>query len=184
MNLAGAKQPKSNRLKFSLVVAADEKNGIGVNGDLPWHLPGDMKFFRELTIGDGDNVVIMGRKTWQSIPDRFRPLSKRTNIVLSRGPLELPAEVLLASSLETALKIAESLPSPTANDVFIIGGGQVYSEALLHPDCQCIYLTRVKASFACHAFLPDLTLSWKIMNASEPQEENGLAYQFLTLEPK
>jgi dihydrofolate reductase / thymidylate synthase len=99
---------------FVVVVAATAGSlGIGKNGKLPWSLPLDMKHFKELTMAttrpNATNAVIMGRKTWQSIPPRFRPLERRLNIVLSRNPsireqLGLPAGVIVASSLQQALQ--------------------------------------------------------------------------------
>ena len=76
-------------MKFDLIVAADQNLGIGLNGDLPWKLKGDLKYFRNLTIQTQDrnkiNAVIMGRTTWESIPDKFRPLPNRLNIILSNS---------------------------------------------------------------------------------------------------
>ena len=170
----------STPTSFEIVVAADLNNGIGIDGDLPWKLPGDMRFFKELTLGAGHNVVIMGRKTWQSIPDRFRPLSGRINIVLSRQQLELPTGVLLADSLHAALDLCQSLPS--IDRVFVIGGGQIYAEALTHPSCSRVFLTRVMDQFPCDAFLPGLDRDWQSVACGETQTESSIAYRFETLE--
>ena len=78
-------------VNFSIVVAMDEQQGIGKGGKLPWHIPGDLKYFKNLTtktkLPDKKNVVIMGRKTWESLPQNFRPLSKRINVVLTRNKI-------------------------------------------------------------------------------------------------
>jgi len=97
---------------FSIVVAVDSEFGIGKVGTLPWHLPADMKHFKTVTTHNAsDNVVIMGRKTWDSIPEKFRPLSQRLNIVISRQEdLILPQGVLLAQCLEHALDLLEEDP--------------------------------------------------------------------------
>ncbi|MBC8406699.1 MAG: dihydrofolate reductase [Planctomycetes bacterium] len=167
---------------FEIVVAADQNNGIGLDGDLPWKLPGDLRFFKELTMGDGNNVVIMGRKTWQSIPDRFRPLDRRINIVLSRQQLDLPAGVLLAGSLNKALDICENELPASVNRVFVIGGGQIYAEAFTHPNCSRVYLTRVMGEFACDAFLLGLDKQWQSVACSETHTDNSIPYHFETLE--
>ncbi len=171
-------------MKLELVVAADEQNGIGVDGDLPWHLPGDMKYFKELTIGDGKNAVIMGRKTWQSIPERFRPLPQRWNLVLSRGELQLPDGVDLAHSLEAALEEIQRQirDGRDIERVFVIGGGQIYAAALESGLCNRVYLTRVATTLNCDAFLPSLE-QWQLLEESPPVEEKGLTYQFQVLEP-
>jgi dihydrofolate reductase len=185
-----ASDAKSNSecgpIQLELVVAADLQNGIGVNGDLPWHLPGDMKYFKNLTIGDGNNAVIMGRKTWQSIPERFRPLPDRWNWVLSRGEFDLPEEVNLAHSLEGAVaQIHQSrCNGRLVERVFLIGGGQIYDAALRSGLCKRIYLTRVQTTLACDAFLPPLAADWTEVEQSEIQEHRDLKYQFLVLEPR
>ena len=104
---------------FAAVVAADEEWGIGRDGDLAWRLPGDMRWFRELTIGkppEGvQNTVIMGRKTWDSIPPRYRPLPGRHNVVVSRNPeLSLPEGVTLVHSLDEGLGRARTETSSSS----------------------------------------------------------------------
>ena len=141
---------------FAVVVAADDDLGIGRDGDLAWHLPGDMRWFRVLTTGertDGvQNTVIMGRKTWDSIPRRFQPLPGRHNVVVSRNRnLELPDGVDLVHSLEAALSLEVD------GDVFVVGGGELYREAMVRSECQTVYLTRVRGSFGCDTFIPDPT---------------------------
>lgn len=109
------------------VVAAVARNGvIGKDNRLVWHLPEDMKHFRQLTMGA---PVIMGRKTWDSLPERFRPLPGRRNIVLSRQPGWQAAGAELAPSLDAALASAAGAPQ-----VFVIGGGQAYVEAMAIAD--------------------------------------------------
>jgi len=143
---------------FSIVVAMDETGGIGKDGQLPWRIPEDMKFFKQLTIGGGDNVVVMGRKTWDSIPDKFRPLPGRRNIVLSRTPREIgidhdPEKVQAISDFGAAMEIA----SQRWQDVFVIGGGEIYCQAIKLPQCKEIYITRVFGEFETDVRFPPLT---------------------------
>ncbi len=161
-------------MDFSIIVAMDEKGGIGKDGGLPWKLSKDMKHFRETTIGEGNNTVIMGRKTWDSIPDKFRPLPNRKNIVLSRQEnLILPKNTQLAHSLNQALEQTRH-----NGEVFVSGGGAIYQEALNHPACKTVYLTAVHASFDCDTFfLPDES-KWTLVSDSPIQEENNLHFSF------
>src|SRR3990167_6635768 len=138
---------KVNRQMFSIVVAMDEARGIGKDGVLPWHLPSDLKHFAHITkttssVHNAVNAVIMGRKTWGSLPERFRPLPGRLNIVLSRQQNhDLPRGVLLADSLDEAILKAKKA---NAEQLFVIGGGRVFEEALHDPHCEKLYITRIK----------------------------------------
>ncbi len=131
-------------MKISLVVAAAENNVIGVAGGLPWKLPNDLKFFRELTIG---KPVIMGRKTFASIG---HALPDRTNIVVTRSR-EATDGCITVHSLEEALKASEA---SGAKEVFVIGGGQLFEEVL--PLADRIYLTRVHAVIEGDTYFPAL----------------------------
>lgn len=118
---------------LSMIVAYGDDNVIGVDGKVPWRCPEDMKFFKETTMG---HAVIMGRKTWDSIPVKFRPLPGRMNIVLTRGAVD-QIGTNAAASLEAALDMAYKC------DVrpFIIGGAEVYRQAF--PLVTEVYATRV-----------------------------------------
>ncbi|RUS19645.1 dihydrofolate reductase [Endogone sp. FLAS-F59071] len=161
----------SSPVNFSLVVAASEDNGIGLNNNLPWRIPPDQVWFKRVTsripkdaVEDDtgsvkQNAVIMGRLTWESVPVKMRPLSGRVNIILSRNPDYLnatpypPNSVILASSLPSALSLVDPSRHPRT---YIVGGAQIYREALAHPGCEHILLTRVHTRVECDTFLPDL----------------------------
>ena len=166
--------------EFSVVVAADEAWGIGREGDLPWRLKGDMAWFRRLTVGDGSlgvpNTVIMGRRTWESIPERFRPLPDRHNVVVSSNrELQLPDGVSLACGLDEALEMASD------GDVFVIGGGQLYAAALASPACTTVHLTRVSGVHDCDTYMPDPTGSFHQIAATPAQDEGGIHWRVITL---
>ncbi len=177
-----------NMKEFSIIVACDEARGIGKAGLLPWHLPADLKHFKEITTapsGAGANVVIMGRKTWESIPDKFRPLPGRQNVVItSQSAYALPQGVLKASSLGQALEIVGNKRDGQFGDVFVIGGAQVFSEAIHHPSCQKIYLTRIWGRFDCDVFFPEIPLKFVETSFSRKFEENEKIFSFLILEDK
>lgn len=159
--------------KISIVVAMAQNRAIGKNNQLLWHLPADLKHFKEITSG---HTIIMGRKTYESIG---KPLPNRRNIVITRQSLQLNGcEVV--NSLQDALALCN-----TEQEVFVIGGAQIYQEAL--PLTQCIYLTEVKQSFEADAFFPEYnTNEWKetARQGFAPDEKNRLPYTFITLEQR
>lgn len=171
---------------LSIIVAVDKNFGIGKDGGLPWNLPGDMKHFKEVTTqpqGEGlINVVVMGRKTWESIPDKFRPLPGRLNVVLTRDPQYiLPSEVLKASGLEEALRLLSgaALTGKTGK-IFIIGGSEIFKIAISHPQCQEIFLTHIQRSFQCDRFFPTIPASFKETSRSEVFLKDPHEYSFIT----
>ena len=169
---------------FDIVVAMDLDRGIGKEGKLPWHLPGDLKHFKEITTTTPDktkkNVVIMGRKTWESIPEKFRPLPERINCILSRNN-DYPRleNVLYGESLDQALsKISGPSLNQDISAVFVIGGGQVYEEAIKNEHCRRIYLTQVLAKFNCDTFFPDYQRAFRQVSASAHLQESSVEYYF------
>jgi dihydrofolate reductase/thymidylate synthase len=178
--------------KFDLVVASDLNRGIGKENGLPWRLPGDMKHFRDLTTTTAApqkrNAVLMGRKTWESIPAKFRPLPGRINLVLTRNSQyeietdsremldqlsKFPAHAMTANSLESAL---EKLSDFEIENYFIIGGAHLYEQAVHHPSCNLLYLTEIDEKFQCDAFFPDFEHLFTLISTSKTHHDNGLNY--------
>lgn len=155
---------------ISIIVATAENGVIGKDNQLLWKLSADLKQFRVLTTG---HSVIMGRKTFESIG---RPLPNRTNIVISRQKdLVLPEGVLKVNSLEAAIETAENHAGN--EEIFIIGGGNVYEQALKITDK--IYLTEVKASIEGDAFFSALdTNEWKEISRISHQKDDKNEYDF------
>jgi len=120
-------------VKVTLVAAVARGDVIGTGEAIPWHIPEDLAFFRELTIG---HVVVMGRRTWDSLPERFRPLPGRRNIVVTRNPDWVADGAERAGSLDDALRLAHD-----ASDVFVIGGAEIFAAAL--PLADALVLTEV-----------------------------------------
>lgn len=165
---------------FSVIVAFDSQYGIGKNGQLAWELPMDLKHFKEITTTVTNpakkNAVIMGRKTWESLPQRFRPLPGRLNLVLSKDEKPgLPLEVLCSQSLDDALS---QLSSPNVENIFVIGGAQVYAHAMDHPLCQKLYVTHVQGEHGCDTFFPPISKQFFPISASEQYQEKGISFQF------
>ena len=111
-------------MKVALIVAIDAERGIGKNNDLMWHLPNDMKFFKETT---QNQIVVMGRKNYDSIPEKYRPLPNRLNVVLTRNEDFQAPDCEVFTSLEACF---EHFKNETERTVFIIGGGEIYKMAL------------------------------------------------------
>lgn len=135
-------------MNVKLIVAVDSDSGIGKNNDLLWHLPADMKFFKETTLG---HIVVMGRKNYESIPERFRPLPGRENAVLTRQPDFDAPGCIVFHSLPDCL---EYYRNEQERIVFIIGGGQIYQEALQMDSVDEMYVTHVEAKLDADTFFP------------------------------
>ncbi len=157
---------------LSIIVATDNENGIGKNNQLLWHLPKDLQFFKKTTSG---NPIIMGRKTFDSIG---KPLPNRRNMVITRqNDLEING-VEVYHDLNTALKECEA-----EKEVFIIGGGQIYKQAL--PLTQKIYLTKVHHEFDADTFFPSINAEdWEVILREDhfKDEKHQFDYSFIILE--
>lgn len=140
---------------ISAIAAVADNGTIGKDGGLPWHLPDDMKFFQRTTV---NHYVITGRKNYESIPERFRPLPNRTNIVVTRAEGYKAPGALVRRSIEEALDMARNAGE---TECFIIGGGQVYEEAFEKKLIHRIYLTSVHAAIAGDVKFPAIGKGWK-----------------------
>jgi dihydrofolate reductase len=151
-----------------IIIAAVAENGvIGKDGDLPWHYPEDMKHFRELTTG---NPVVMGRKTFESLPEDYRPLPDRKNIVLTRSGVD--EDVHEASSLEEAWEIA----SEDSDRVFIAGGASVYESTLEEADR--MELTRIHEEYDGDTCLPEFDGSeWEEVARDDHEDLSFISYR-------
>ncbi|MEE1943654.1 dihydrofolate reductase [Pedobacter sp. KR3-3] len=158
--------------QLSIVVAIAENRAIGKNNQLLWHLPADLKHFKQITSG---HTIIMGRKTYDSIG---KPLPNRRNIVITRQ------NGLQLEGVEVVNSLSEALALCTAeNEVFVIGGAEIYKAAL--PLTQKIYLTTVHQSFEADAFFPEINANEWAETEKEshsPDEKNALSYTFSTLQ--
>lgn len=154
-------------MKLALIVAMDRERGIGKDNDLMWHLPVDMQFFKATTSG---HIVVTGRKNYDSIPERFRPLPNRENAVLTRNSSYDAPGAMLFSSLENCL---EHYRFEEERTIFIIGGGQIYKEAMALNILSELYITHVEGSFGADTFFPtfDLNLWEANMLLQHPADE-------------
>jgi dihydrofolate reductase len=159
--------------KLSIAVAVGENFAIGKNNQLLWHMPADLKFFKQTTSG---HTVVMGRKTFDSVG---RPLPNRRNIVITRDT-ELKIEgVEVVNSLDEALAITRMEDKP----VFIVGGAEIYKQAL--PKTQTLYLTTIHHHFDADTFFPEIDRGeWKVISSEvhKADEKNKYDYTFEVLE--
>jgi dihydrofolate reductase len=158
-------------MTFTIIAAMEQSRGVGKDNAMPWHLSADLKHFAKTTMG---GAVIMGRKTWESIPDAYRPFKGRLNIVISRQEdYELPDGVKLVHSLDEALSATED------REAFVIGGANIFEQAIVHQGCNRLILTQIHADFEVDTYFPAIPEHFKIAATSEVQEEKGLRFQFL-----
>ncbi len=171
-------------MSFDVVAAVDDELGIGKNGNVPWHLPGDLAHFVALTKRSETgrpNAVIMGRKTWESVPERFRPLAGRRNVVMTRqAGYAAPGAVSVVSNLDAALEVAQR----GSDRVFVIGGGDIYRAAIAHPACRDLYITRVSGRFECDAFFPPFEGGFERTDILDDATENGIRYTIEVWSPR
>ena len=156
--------------RLHLIYARAANGVIGNAGALPWHLPEDLAHFKRTTLGC---PVIMGRKTWDSLPPRFRPLPGRANIVITRQPDFEEIGAKPAQDMREALQLCERAP-----DVWVIGGAQIYALAL--PLAHTAVVTEIEAAFEGDAFAPTLGSDWHETDRERHSAENGLRFSFVT----
>lgn len=174
-----------NCLAYNVIAAISKNGGIGYKSNLPWRLKKEMEYFNRMTNlvnrEGAQNAVIMGRNTWQSIPDKFRPLKGRLNVVISKTLSNVPEGVLLYPTLTEAVKYLHS--NNNIDKLWVIGGSGLYNEALKDKNCLKLYLTKIDQDYLCDTFFPefDIQLFQEITESNVPteiQEENGVKYEF------
>ncbi|MFD2045815.1 dihydrofolate reductase [Ornithinibacillus salinisoli] len=156
---------------ISLLLAMDRNNVIGANNDLPWHLPNDLKFFKEVTTG---NTIIMGRKTFESIG---RSLPNRRNVVLSQNQTAFPDGVEVIRDIDTILQWNESNPT---EEYFVIGGGALFEQIL--PFSDRMYITEIDEAFEGDTYFPAISMDEWIQTSKikgEKNEKNPYDYYFI-----
>jgi dihydrofolate reductase len=157
-------------MKLGLIYARARNGVIGKDGGLPWHLPEDLAHFKRVTLG---SPVIMGRKTWDSIPGRFRPLPGRANIVVTRQTDWSAAGALRAASLDEALALCAEHPH-----AWVIGGAQLYAQSLARADIAEV--TEIDADYEGDAFAPQLGPRWREVGRESHTGACGLKFSFVT----
>ena len=151
---------------ISIIVAKSNNNVIGSNGSIPWNVPKDLKYFKELTEG---NTVIMGRKTYESLPKDKKPLPNRINIVITRDINFTANGCMVVGSLEEAI-----LKIDNRKDTFIIGGGEIYKQAINFVDK--IYVTEINNEYEGDTYFPKISDKWDLVGIEKSDECNFMTY--------
>lgn len=162
---------------ISLIVAKAANNVIGKDNRLIWRMPADMKYFKEMT---ENHCVITGRKNYESIPEKFRPLPKRTNIVVTRQDNYLAPGAMVVKSIAAGIEKAKSL---NETELFVIGGGDIYKQALQFADK--LYITEIHHTYEGDTFFPEVDLKvWKETSRIDckADDKNPHDYSFCVLE--
>ena len=157
-------------MQINMIYARAENGVIGKDNTIPWHLPEDLARFKQLTQG---HPVIMGRKTWDSLPPRFRPLPGRRNVVITRQKNWSADGAFAASSLDDAIALCSEAP-----EVWVLGGAQIYAQAEVIADR--IEVTEIHQHFEGDAYAPVLTAQWIETARESHVSKNGLAYSFVS----
>lgn len=176
----------------NLISAVCENNGIGIKGTLPWKLKKEMEYFTKLTTyteaSDCQNAVVMGRKSWESIPPKYKPLSGRLNVVISTTQNNFADGVLSYKSVSEAIETLQA-GFPNIETIWVIGGYRIYKEGLDKKLFDKLYITTIRKQFECDAFFPQFNLDDYQM-IEEPdiptaiQEENGIQYEYKVYKKK
>lgn len=158
---------------ISLMVAHDPNGVMGVNNDLPWHIPEDLKYFKETTMG---KAMVMGRKTYESIG---RPLPGRLNIVITRNPDYQAEGVEVVQSLDKAIEIAREY----AEEVMIIGGAEIFKLSM--PLADRLYITEVHEEYDGDTFFPSYQEDWEVIKKTDQMtSKTGTTFTYLVYERK
>ena len=162
------------------VIAAVARNGVIGNDDgLVWHLPGDMKHFKDTTIG---HCVIMGRKNYESIPPKYRPLPNRPNIVVTRQLDYRAAGCEVVGSIEAGIQMARD---KMETEAFVIGGGEIYRQVFADDLADKLYITRIAAEFEGNVYFPEFDKTCWIITENidyEPDDRNKYGYSIVKYE--
>jgi len=155
-------------MNITLVVAASENNAIGLNNQLLWHLPKDMRFFKNTTWG---MLILMGRKTFESMGSK--PLNGRLNMIITRDKNWLSEDVMAVHTMEDAIALATKF---SYNELLVIGGGEIYTMAL--PLANKIWLTRVHTTIEGDTFFPTIGPDWERISVASNEADAKHAYAF------
>ena len=161
-------------MKLKLIYARAANGVIGLTNQMPWHLPDDLAHFKRTTLG---SPVLMGRKTWESIPAKFRPLPGRANLVVTRQTDWQADGALVVHSLEEGLTVALA-HCPEGKDLWVMGGAEIYAQAAAIADEAVV--TEIEKDFEGDAFAPNLNAAWNETSRESHTAASGLKFSFVT----
>jgi len=162
-----------------IIVAIDCKNGMGKDNSMPWHFKKETQYFKEITLKTDDpskkNMVIMGKNTWYSLPEKYRPLKDRKNVVLTRDTSLKIEGVDVFGSLEDGINSA----GDDIEKIFIIGGATLFKEALNHEKLTGLFITFIENSYECDTYFPEIPAKFSHKELIKEEEENGVKFKFM-----
>lgn len=159
-------------MKLSLIVAVDENWGIGKDNDLMWHLPNDMKFFKDTTENE---IVLMGRRNYDSIPEKYRPLSNRLNCILTHSKHFQAEGCMVFHTLQDVITAFKK----DSRKLFIIGGGEIYKLALEQLPIDELYITKVHHTFDADTYFPKIEpTDWFVEEIAKQEKDAKHAYSY------
>lgn len=164
-------------MKLKLIYARAANGVIGLNNQMPWHLPEDLAHFKRTTLGC---PVLMGRKTWESIPAKFRPLPGRANLVVTRQTNWQAEGAYVVHSLEEGITLALA-HCPEGKDLWVMGGAEIYAQAA--PIAEEAVVTEIEAEYEGDAFAPQLGAHWQAVSRERHVSSTGLKFSFVTYRP-
>jgi dihydrofolate reductase len=164
-------------MNISIIAAISKNNVIGKDNDLVWHYPKDMAFFKQKTQG---HYVVMGRKNYDSIPEKYRPLPNRTNVVVTRQENFEAPNCIVVNSIEAAIELAKK---DQQEEVFIIGGAQIYAETLRKRLATKLYLTHIDKNYDGDSFFPELNPNeWQVISEEKHSKDEKHEADFVIRE--
>ena len=167
-----------NKKKY-IIVATDENLGIGKDGKMPWDLKDELRYFQEVTTKttdpDKQNMVVMGRTTWESIPGQHRPLKNRKNVVLTRNTEFIANGATVFNSMDSAITSADD----NIENIFIMGGAQVYKQAVENVDLDGMYITKIHKEYDCDTFFPEIPEKFDESVSLGGVEDDDVSYEYL-----
>ena len=173
-------------MSFSIITAIDSNYGIGYNNTLPWNIKEDMQYFKKIT-SSNKSIVIMGKNTWLSIPENYKPLVNRINMIITSSEsipnLDNLENTLVFKNLENCLSIIKDIYNDY--NVWVIGGEQLYREAISRNECKYIYLThlcKTKNTYKCDKFFPNIDTNFQIVSCKKLKYEDNKTLEFLIYE--
>lgn len=170
--------------QVALILAKDEEDGIWKDWDLAWYIPNDLKYFQKITSSVQDeskqNAVIMWRKTWDSIPEKYRPFKNRKNIILTRNLKRINvasnSEVLINNDIDSVIRQLQN--DTNIESIFIIGWAEIYKLALSRNLVDVLYITQIEGKYNCDTFVWNIESSYDIISQSDIYMQNDINYQF------
>ena len=164
---------------LKMIVAISKNGGIGLGNSLPWKVKTDMEYFKSITKGKGNNCVVMGKNTWDSIDSQIHePLPKRDKIVMSRNNLDITTPN--TQSIKSISELFALCNKKNYDDIFVIGGEQIYSKFLEERLIDTVYITEIQNEYKCDTFFPQLPNDFYISHTTKTVWENDIGLRFTT----